>query len=701
MMKLLIPVGNLLLVTAVKLGEVILIPYYGLGQDLTFDPEIPRETREEIRGFSIANPGFIERLRVGGMTCLAWLDPGGSDGPEALGASAPREPSGEAVNSAVLAAGLEKVERALDYIRVQCCRFDRPEFLPGRAGVLGEYRRGFLWRAGVRQPEDLMGPACYFYLQPGIGLEVDLESPKRQDPALYQLLFSERRDKAYLFYRSIIAKACQAFHRGSHDRAFALLHPLAEGLIFPEEGRVESFKERRPAVAAFISDSQREYAEQSDFLFLVFKTLRTETTHHGKSLYELLSAEEVPRVLSRLFDLIIRFAAKAIETGRSGLEDIRGLAEKAALAYEKEAPKPREICPAFEDEEPNQALFFVPIAGLRGAVEVGGAFIGYCPELAGFDRLADAAELLSRFMSRELAVELLLDNPEITLFFREPLIIFRGDYPRGLPKPLEGADRLLEGIYPRAFPYSPLLASFGAMEGLLEVICRGAQRKLDIFALSAGGLEDRGRLPAAAGVIDGIRRAELLDLGQGRVFSLTGKVHQLYRPAGGFPLPERPVNIALLEVLAGERRDEVYLCCREALARMAEALYFDDDSFTVACAFDTLDMLDGAGHNEGRLRTHLASFLASGPGEYQAISGRLRELGRRYRNPMTHRGKSLWELTSSPDERSRLFSELKETVMEYCVNVIRLGITSFSDLEEERKKRTSLLTGRAVERGRS
>ena len=113
--------------TAVKLGEVILIPYYGLGQDLTFDPEIPRETREEIRGFSIANPGFIERLRVGGMTCLAWLDPGGSDGPEALGASAPREPSGEAVNSAVLAAGLEKVERALDYIRVQCCRFDRPE----------------------------------------------------------------------------------------------------------------------------------------------------------------------------------------------------------------------------------------------------------------------------------------------------------------------------------------------------------------------------------------------------------------------------------------------------------------------------------------------------------------------------------------------------------------------------------------------
>ena len=35
MMKLLIPVGNLLLDTAVKLGEVILIPYYGLGQDLT------------------------------------------------------------------------------------------------------------------------------------------------------------------------------------------------------------------------------------------------------------------------------------------------------------------------------------------------------------------------------------------------------------------------------------------------------------------------------------------------------------------------------------------------------------------------------------------------------------------------------------------------------------------------------------------
>ncbi|WP_454054737.1 hypothetical protein [Clostridium sp. Marseille-Q7071] len=164
----------------------------------------------------------------------------------------------------------ETVNSSLDYIRINYCRFDRKEMLPSIPGVLGLYKEGILFDNEAKKLEVIIGNEYNFLIQPGIGIECNVVSPKEDNHYLYGILFSNRTDEVYREYRFILGNASKAMHIDDINICFTFLLSMAERMASREYMR---FPFRKKRIISWISKSQNEYDTLNNQLYFFRKKL--------------------------------------------------------------------------------------------------------------------------------------------------------------------------------------------------------------------------------------------------------------------------------------------------------------------------------------------------------------------------------------------------------------------------------------------
>jgi hypothetical protein len=212
-----------------------------------------------------------------------------------------------------------KIDRCLDKVRLLKCYFGNKELLPGIAGVIGNYKRGFIIDMDSNLVRDILGHVYNIYSIPGIGLEVD-SSDLVNDEKFDALFMTERTDEVFLSCRSAIARINEAYYFNNYSAAFVYLISTLEMLASNE---YMPFKKVKTNIAAFIATDKSDYHRICDLLRKMSEEIRTEIVHNGKSLYDLMDSEQE---LIKLFGFIVytitTYCKNVVDTGIADFNDL-------------------------------------------------------------------------------------------------------------------------------------------------------------------------------------------------------------------------------------------------------------------------------------------------------------------------------------------------------------------------------------------
>lgn len=209
-----------------------------------------------------------------------------------------------------------KVDRALDYLRVEYCSFLNRAMLPDIPGIIEGYRKGIVIDTERKISRQLLGDVFQFYSKPGIGLQIDYI-----DGGLYEYFFlSNRDDEIYTVCRNAFTRLSEAMYMNSANTSFVYLMSTIEMLADKEYIK---FTKAKTNILAFIATSKKEYLEKLEWFKEVSKVIRTEVVHNGKSIYEILHGEqEVERLLNRLMSIIVVYCGNVLETEITSFDEL-------------------------------------------------------------------------------------------------------------------------------------------------------------------------------------------------------------------------------------------------------------------------------------------------------------------------------------------------------------------------------------------
>ena len=230
---------------------------------------------------------------------------------------------------------------------------------------------------------------------------------------------------------------------------------------------------------------------------------------------------------------------------------------------------------------------------------------------------------------------------------------------------------------------------FKSYSTFADIICDKINHGLDYIILSTLDISQRNSLPSLAGIKDTIRFAFMLDDMENIVHPIPGKVFAQYCSSlDSFIIKKdfRIDDVLLFNAIFNTRNDEIAMLCKNALKRVVDCYYISDYTIQITYMFDILDMLD-PNDTEGKyLKSHVLPFIAIDKTDYHQKCENFRILRDKYRNPLIHYGKSIYDLTTNQAEIYDIFNQLKLIIISYCQTVISLNVSSFTLLNVELEK---------------
>lgn len=212
-----------------------------------------------------------------------------------------------------------KVDRHLDKVRLKKCYFGNKEMLPGIAGVIDNYQRGFIIDMESNLVRDMLGHVYNIFSIPGIGLEIDSDDLVNE-PKFDALFMTERTDEVFLSCRSAISRINEAYYFNNYNAAFVYLMSTLEMLA---SNNYMQFKKVKTNIAAFIATNKSDYHLICESLRNISEEIRTEIVHNGKDLYDLMDSEqELTKLFGFIVNTIITYCENVIDTGITNFNDL-------------------------------------------------------------------------------------------------------------------------------------------------------------------------------------------------------------------------------------------------------------------------------------------------------------------------------------------------------------------------------------------
>jgi len=678
---LLIPISNLLLDTVIKLKDMMILPcYFEDGEKINFDYDINEEEQKVINSLIEFNNQFVIKCGQYGIN-LALLK---------------IETDIDSIDNIniFVESKIYTVHRSLDFIRIQYCNFNNKETLVGITGLINNTRKVFYWDCSLQSIKEIECNPILHSMQPGIGLDLCSPGLGWKDKEFYPALFSDRQDEVYLEIRTIIGRACEAMNIIDINRCFCYLFSTVERMGGTKYCKFET---RKKKIISFISKDQEEFNRLSKQLFFYSKKVRTDIIHKGKNILDMIPITETSRIINSLYLLIIRFTLKVINANICTFNELDEILNEAIEKYQYATPTLPTTDYVLENflDYDSDFTFIAPIENLhiRKIMKLGNTLLIPRNSIDNFDNycwvytLYENGEDIDFNGSITTPNNKVIELNEFKDLCDEDIIALQSalcckeisELNRKTAFSISFGQPFLEDI-----EYSP-----NKYFEFCDYLCSNINKELNYIVLSLADIRNVEYLPSQVGILEGYRVLYRLHNYYHIVQNIPGRVYRQYN--GGntqfaisddFEITDR----TLYDCLYNYRKDEISYLCKIALNRLCECYYINDYTLMISYMFDILDMLDPQDTDGKQLKSHVLPFVCDSKQEYHQACNTIKIIRNKYRNPLVHNGKSIYDIISKEDEIYEVFDYLKSIIISFCKKVFLSGVTNFDELEEEREK---------------
>jgi len=685
---LLIPISNLLLDMVIKLNDMMIIPCYWEDIDeINFDYDINEENKKIIKSLIGFNKQFIIKCGQYGIN-LALLK---------------IEIDIDSIDNIniFLESKIYFVNRSLDYVRIQYCNFNNKETLVGIPGLVNNNRQVFHWNCSLQSIKKIECKPILYSMQPGIGLDLCSPGLGWKDEEFYPALFSDRKDEVYLEFRTIIGRACEAMKIIDINRCFCYLFSTVErmGMGTTEYCRFES---RKKKIISFISKDQEEFNRLSKQFFFYSKTVRTDIIHKGKNILDMIPITETSRIINSLYLLIIRFSLKVINANIYSFDGLDNILKRAIESYQYITPTLPATNYALESylDYDSDFTFIAHIENLniKKIIKLGNTLLIPRNSIDNFDNycwvytLFEGGEEIDFNGSIITPDNKIIELNEFKDLCDEDIIALQSalccreisELNKHSAFSISFGQPFLEYI-----EYSPNIYF-----EFCDYLCSNINKELNYLVLSLADIRNVEYLPSQVGILNGFRVLYKLHNYYHIAQSIPGRVYsQYYESDKEFTISDdfEITDRTLYDCLYSYRDDEISYLCKIALNRLCECYYINDYTIMLSYMFDVLDMLDPQDTEGKRLNSHVVPFVCDKKQEYHQACSNIKIIRNKYRNPLVHDGKSIYDIISKEDEIYEVFNYLKDIIISFCKRIFLSGATNFTELEEERERIKKLL----------
>lgn len=561
---------------------------------------------------------------------------------------------------------LNDANRRFDYIRILECPFNRPEYTIGIPGLIDGKRMLFSINDDYSIGAYINGEEEFYLMQKGIGL--DLGVTENNDTRLYRVIYSHRNDEVYNLYRRYIAEACEALQIIDETRCFIFLFSKIDGMGLCD---TYSFTDNKKRILSIVAENQSNFDVISSQLYFYSKEIRTEVVHKGKRIDELVSIRKAHEINQELFNIIIRFCTKVIDSEITSIESLKEYILNEVSKYSYKMPQEQSLAglPVVYSQ---RTTYVATLEGLQISYpEKRGNYL-LLPSLNQFEY----DRYYKNYVSKDLGedYESIFNDFSIEDFEYIIEILYRCEraddgYPRviGLNLP-KISDEYMRSLIIR--------------EQFVDYICNELNECLYYDMLSGGDILNGEVLPPRVGLRTGIRaiyefvedKEELfLQFVPGRVFS-------------EYQIPSEAYNCIKLykddiyEILFGNA-NYIDNLCKRSLVNICESEYVRDGTQRISYLFDTFDGIDPRNYNKEKVIKLVFTILAIDKADYLRNKQKYEQLKNKYRNPILHGGKSVFEIEPDINEIKKVDTYLRKTIMDYCLKIHSLSISTWEELD--------------------
>lgn len=561
---------------------------------------------------------------------------------------------------------LNDANRRFDYIRILECLFIRPEYTIGIPGLIDGKRMLFSINDDYSIGEYISGEEEFYLMQKGIGL--DLTVKEDNNPRLYRAIYSHRNDEVYNLYRRYIAEACDALQIIDETRCFVFLFSKLDGMGLCD---TYSFINNKKRILSITAENQSNFDAINSQLYFYSKEIRTEVVHKGKRIDELVSIRKAQYINQVLFNIIIQFCTKIIDSGITNIELLKKyiLNKVDKCSYKMPEKHSLAVLPAIYCQK---TTYVATLEGLQISYpEKRGNYL-LLPSLNQFEFHRYHKNYVSKDLGEDY--EYIFND-----FSREDFeyiieILYRCErdddmYPRviGLNLPKISDEYMCLPIIREQF---------------VDYICNELNECLYYDMLSGGDILNGEVLPPRVGLKSGIRAIYefvedkeelLLQCVPGRVFS-------------EYQIPSEEYNCIKLY------KDDIYEIlfsnanyidnlCKRSLVNICESEYVKDWTQRISYLFDIFDGIDPRNYNKEKVIKLVFTMLANDRDDYLQKKQKYAQLKDKYRNPILHGGKSIFEIESDINEIKKVDMYLRKIIKDYCLKIHSLGISTWQELD--------------------
>jgi len=462
------------------------------------------------------------------------------------------------------------------------------------------------------------------------------------------------------------------------------------------------FQDRKKRIISYVSNSQHKYDVLNHQFYFYSKEVRTEIIHKGKNLNEMIPLNKINALLQNLLLLIHDFCVAVISSGITTMSELETDLNQKVTLFEYKAPSDEIMSTTNPDLgflDSQKHVFFAEMQNFDIEFTLKQGNIIYLPinSVSNFskyywsyvylDVMEDTLSTQSEYPIIEWNNTTLELDEQFTTFTANDLDIILNTIK--LCEVQEINSRSAIAIIVDEPFLKDTTWDFKSYSSFADIICDKINHGLDYIILSTLDISQRNSLPSLAGIRDNIRFAFMLDDIENIIHPIPGKVFSQYCCSPDSFIIKKDFQIdnnLLFNAIFNTRTDEIAMLCKNALKRVVDCYYISDYTIQITYMFDILDMLD-PNDTEGKyLKSHVLPFVAINKTDYHQKCEHFRILREKYRNPLIHYGKSIYDLTTKQTEIYHIFNQLKTIIISYCETVISLNVISFETLELELEK---------------
>ena len=131
--------------------------------------------------------------------------------------------------------------------------------------------------------------------------------------------------------------------------------------------------------------------------------------------------------------------------------------------------------------------------------------------------------------------------------------------------------------------------------------------------------------------------------------------------------------------------------CKRSLVNICESEYIRDWTQRISYLFDTFDGIDPRNYNKEKVIKLVFTILAIDKADYLWNKQKYEQLKNKYRNPILHGGKSIFEIEPDINEIKKVDTYLRKTIMDYCLKIHSLSISTWEELDNAYRAQQNFL----------